>query len=167
MDIENGTHDFTLNKPIMVHFSGKGEQEVICLIMREPTRAHAKKASKLKQMIMRSMMEISEKSNAIAGGEEQVPLHEKTSEDIEKSAEEMREALRLSLMLSEKVDLGDFVETFVSMAVKPGAKKPIIMCDGEVPIKDIHFDQMSADEVEELAIVYASFFHMPSVMQTS
>lgn len=167
MDIENGTHDYILNNPIKVHFAGKGEQEVICLVMREPTRAHAKKASKLKQWIMQCMMEVSKDSTQpqLVAAEEPSVLHEKSDSAVEKEAEEMKEALRISLMLSKTVDLGDFVETFIEMAQKPGVKKSIIMCDGEVPIKDIHFDQMSADEVEELAITYASFFHMPSVMQ--
>lgn len=169
MDIENGTLDYMLNGSIKVHFSEEGEKEVGLLVMSEPTRAHAKKGSKLKQMIMRCMMEVSKNTDTNQPIEqpakEDKALHEKTNESMAKDVEEMKGALRIALLLSEKVDLGEFVETFIEMALKPGVKKHIIMCDGKVPIKDIHFDQMSEDEVEELAITYASFFHMPSVMQ--
>jgi len=166
MDIANGTHEYYLNKPIMVHFAGEGEKEVILLELHEPTRAHVKKSSRMKQFIMQAMMEVSEKSQNEVVGHEQKLLHEKTDEDIEKESLEMKKALGMMLQMSKTVDIGNFIELFIDMALK-NSKKSIIMCDGKIPIKDIHFDQMSANDIEELAITYASFFLMPSEMQVA
>lgn len=162
MDLVNGKHDYHLKNPILVHFKGEGEKEVILLEMREPARAHVKKSAKLKQMIMQALVGVSENINL--PGEEVKQIHDKNDEEHEQNAEEMIEAVRACLLLSKNVDFGDFVETFISMATK-NSKKELILCDGKVPISDVHFDQMTADEINEMAIAYASFFYMPSVMQ--
>jgi len=165
MDLANGKHDYTLTRPIDVHFKGVGDKEVIMLTLYEPTRQHVKQSAKLRQMVMISMIELSEKNNAQGqAGQESKQIHDKTDEEHEKDSAELYEAMKIAILMSEKLDLGDFVEFFIDMALKP-TKKPLIKCDDEIPIKDIHFDQMSADEVTDLAIAYASFFYMPSVMQ--
>ena len=165
MDLANGTHDYHLKRPITVYFAGKGDQEVTLIEMREPSRAHVKKSAKIKQMVMQSIIEMSKDTDNNQAGTEIEKIENVSDEDHEENSKEMLDGLRVALLLSKTVDLGDFIECFVDMALK-NAKKPIIMCDGEVPIKDIHFDQMSVDEIEEMALTYASFFHMPSEMQS-
>lgn len=160
MDLETGSHEYILKKPIMVHFAGEGEKEVISLELREPGYEHAKKAYRIEQMVSKCIYErIQDMDHS---GTESVPLHDQKSEDIEKNAAEMVPMIKAALRISETVDLGDFVETFVKMATKNNAKKPIIMCDGKIPFKDSHIEQMGTDEILNLAAVWTAFFGMPS-----
>ena len=163
MDLASGTHDYHLEKPISVHFKGVGSKDVTLLEMHEPSRAHVQKSSKLKQMVTQALLEMSEKSAEFSGYEAK-PLHDETEDDHTKESEGLFEAMKACLLLSKNVDLGDFVETFIAMATK-NSKKELILCDGKVPISDIHFDQMSAEEINNLAFTYKSFFFMPAEMQ--
>ena len=163
MDLANGTHDYHLEKPISVHFKGIGSKDVTLLEMHEPSRAHVQKASRLKQMVSQALLEMSENSAEFSGHETK-QLQYETDEEHAKESEGLFEAMKACLLLSKNVDLGDFVETFIAMATK-NSKKELILCDGKVPISDIHFDQMSADEINNLALTYTSFFFMPAEMR--
>lgn len=169
MDLVNGEKDYNLPEPITVFIKDQGgDVEVSLLTLHEPRREHIKYSARMKQMVTRAVMEVSEKHKGeeqVILGEEAKAFHEKTNKEHQKESEEMAGLLNLALYASETVDLGDFVENFISMATK-AAKKNIVMCDAIVPIKDIHFDQMSDETVTDLAITYASFFLMPSVMQS-
>lgn len=170
MDLANGKHDFHLTRPIMVHFSGDGDKEVTLIELHEPSRVHLKKASRLKQMVVKAMMDASKFSDKSedeeeeeVDGEEVKPIHEKTDEEHKKEAAELAKVLKMALLASD-IDFGEFNETFIAMALK-SSKKELLLLDGKVPIKSTHFDDMSVSDIESLAVTYASFFLMPSEMQ--
>lgn len=163
MDYENGTYDFILKKPITVHVDGKGEESFQTLVLREPAREHSKQAYRLKQMVTRAVKEISEQQ-ADTNPEMGAEVEEKTPEQKQKDSQDMADVLGIALELSEKVDLGDFVETFIKMAEKT-ATKPVVSIDGKYTFKSAHTDQISLDELQRMAVTYVSFFLTPSVMQ--
>lgn len=166
MDIETGTHEFILSRPIMVKFDGEGAaREIISLELVEPTRQHLKRAARLKQMIMGAMMEASKLSESEQPTEyDPDKLHEKTPETITKESEDMRNGINIALVASQSIDLGEFQEIFIDMATRKNVK-PIVLCENEIQIKESHFDDMHPDDIERLAITYASFFCMPSVLK--
>ncbi len=166
MDIENGVDNFILKKPIMVKFEGEGSsREVVALELREPTRKHLKRASRLKQMVMGAMMEASKMQGAEPQQTEpSKALDDKTPEELLKEAEDLRAGISIALVSSQSIDLGEFVELFIEMAIRKNVS-PIVLCDGEIQIKESHFEDMSIEDIERLAITYASFFCMPSVLQ--
>lgn len=166
MDIAEGTHEFILKKPIDVKFEGEGQsRSVMSLELREPTRKHLKRASRLKQMVTGAMMEAAKLQGVEAPQQyDAEKLEDKTPEDLTKESEELRDGISIALLSSQSIDLGDFIELFIEMALRKNAN-PIVVCEGEIEIKDIHFDEMDINDIERLAITYASFFCMPSVLQ--
>lgn len=165
MDYEDGTHDFILEKPVKVHVTGKGEEEFPTLVLREPSREHAKYAYKLKQMVTRALKEISDNNPQEGINPEIVQqIEEKTPDERKKESQDMSEMLGIALELSNVVDLSDFVETFIKMAEKT-AVSPIVAIDGKYVLKEAQTSQMSLADLQRLAVTYVSFFLMPSVMQ--
>ncbi len=167
MDIEKGEHKHMMSRPIEVHIEGEGDVNVHALTLREPARCHMKKTSRLKQIVMGALHEASKlnKTDEANTVPEAKPVRVKTNEEVEADAKEIQELLEVALVLTPGDGLGEFVETFISMVTNV-SKKPVILCDDRVPMKDIHFDQMSIEAIEKLAITYVSFFCMPSVMQS-
>lgn len=158
MSIEDGTKEYVLKKPILVHFSGEGEKEIFSLSLREPKYEHAKEAYRLQQLAFLAIQNVTKQQSTV--GVETKPLHESDTEKMELDAEEIAISIKLALKTSDNVDMGDFVKKFVQMACNT-AKSPIVMCDGIVPLKQAHIEQIPLPELLNLAVVWCSFFNSP------
>jgi len=118
---------------------------------------------------MRALKEF-EESHRQAGNEVNTEIgvaeenEEKTEEQRLKDFDDVYQMATIALECSEKVDLGEFVDTFFSIAEKT-ALRPIVLIDGKYVLKDAHTSQMSLSEMQRLAVTYVSFFLTPSVMQ--
>jgi hypothetical protein len=158
--IHEGTTDFFSEHE--VSYSAKGvSKETHSFVLREPSMEHAKFYMPIKQLVMKAFMALGEKhknqSNDLSG--EEVKAIE---EDHEEKSEEAAETLGAVFLISDVVDVSNFMETFRAMACM-GGNKPIVMLDGEQRMTDAIWSGMHPDDGWKMAIRWTSFFAMPSV----
>ena len=94
---------------------------------------------------------------------EKKALHENVDE-LENSAEQIVQALGAGVYLSKSIDIGDFVQAFIDMAINHKAKRNIAMIDGNIALREIHIEQMSNDDILGASVMWAGFFGMPKAL---
>lgn len=157
--IHDGTTDFFSDHE--VSYSKKGvETQTTSFVLREPGMDHAKFYMPIKQLVMKAFMDLGEKhknSREDLSGEE-VKIIE---DDHEEKSDEAAETLGAIFLVSDVVDVSNFMETFRAMACMQ-CDKPIVMLDGEQRMTDAIWRTMHPDDGWKMAIRWTSFFAMPS-----
>jgi hypothetical protein len=158
--IHEGTTEFFSEHE--VSYSAKGvSKETNLFVLREPGMEHAKFYMPIKQLVMKAFMALGEKhknqSDDLSG--EEVKAIE---EDHDEKSDEAAETLAAVFMISDVVDVSNFMDTFRAMACM-GGNKPIVMLDGEQRMTDAIWSTMHPDDGWKMAIRWTSFFAMPSV----
>lgn len=158
--IHDGTTEFTSQHE--VSYGAKGvTKETSLFVLREPGMEHAKYAMRIKQMVMQIFQELAAKRGtdemADISGEEVKPIED----DHEQNSEETAEGFEAMFMMSEKIEVSDFLECFRAMACMR-ASKPIVMLDGEQTMTDSIWQSLSLNDGYKMAIRWTAFFAMPS-----
>ncbi len=158
--IHDGTTEFFSEHE--VSYSAKGVSKTTTeFVLREPGMEHAKYYMPIKQLVMKAFMALGEKhknkSDDLSG--EEVKAIE---EDHEENSDEAAETLSAVFLISDVVDVSNFLETFRAMACM-GGNKPIVMLDGEQRMTDAIWSAMHPDDGWKMAIRWTSFFAMPSL----
>jgi hypothetical protein len=158
--IHDGTTEFYSERE--VSYSCKGvEKFTTSFVLREPGMEHCKHAMRIKQMVMQIFREITAGSNKSddpdISGEEVKPIED----NHEQNSEEAAKAFEAMFMMSEKVEVSDFLECFRAMACMR-ADKPIVMLDGEQTMTDSIWRSLSLNDGYKMATRWAAFFAMPS-----
>lgn len=158
--IHNGTTEFISDNE--VSYSAKGEQKLTSLfVLREPGMEHCKYAMRIKQMVMQIFKELSEKRGDAGvqdiSGEEVKAIED----DHEESGDEIAEGFEAMFMMSERIEVSEFLECFRAMACMR-ASKPVVMLDGEQAMTDAIWQHLSLNDGYKMAIRWTAFFAMPS-----
>jgi len=169
MAVENGSTEYTISTPF-AYYSKEQSGEILAshLVMYEPAYEHSKYAYKIQQRITRLLMEIKERQgemNDASAGEEVKAMHEE-AKSIEENADGLAEAIGIGLMMSEKVDMSEFVELWSDMVTAP-SERQIVLIDGHIPLNNVTLKRMNPNDVLGAAVRWAAFFGMPSWMQNS
>jgi hypothetical protein len=159
--IHDGTTDFQSEREVC--YSSKGVDKYTTLfVLREPGMEHCKHAMRIKQMVMQIFQETAAKHKKAGefdiSGEEVKPIEE----DHEQTSEETAEMLEMLFMMSEKVEVSEFLDCFRAMACMRSSK-PIVSLDGEQAMTDAIWQNLSLDDGYKMAVRWAAFFAMPSV----
>jgi len=140
------------------------------LILREPDYFNMKNSFKIQRFVTQIFQDMGEMKSDMDNIPEVSPdlkekkaLHENV-EEIEKSAGHFVEALMAGIYLSKSIDIGDFVQAFIDMAINHKAKRNIAMIDGNIALREIHIEQMSNDDILGAAVMWAGFFGMPKAL---
>lgn len=157
--IHDGTTDFFSDHE--VSYSCKGvAKETTSFVLREPGMDHAKYYMPIKQLVMKAFMALGEKHKSKSedlSGEEVKAIED----DHEEMSDEAAESLGAVFLISDVVDVSNFMEIFRAMACMT-SNKPIVMLDGEQRMTDAIWSTMHPDDGWKMAIRWTSFFAMPS-----
>lgn len=159
MGIHNGTTEFVCTTPVSYTASGVPKESTL-IVLQEPCMDHCKYSLKIKQMIMRVLMEVGQKRGEqtdISGDE----VKGIDAEEHEQGTEELAGMLESVMLISETVDVSDFFEAFRAMVCMK-SRRPIAMVDGEVGITDAIWQNLNPDDAYRMAIRWVAFFGMPS-----
>lgn len=160
--IYDGTTEFFSDRP--VSYTAKGVvKETNAFTLCEPGMDHYKYYTRIKQMFMRVFKEMHEKRT---GGEifgEDISGEELKGldENHEQNSAEEAAALEMLLLVSEKVDVAEFIDAFRAMACM-NSRKAIVRLDGEQAMTDAIWSNMHPDDGYKMAVRWAAFFAMPS-----
>ena len=168
MSIKSGTTEYPLIHPFSYSYKGSSTNASI-IVLQEPAIEHIKYYSRLKQMIIRSQMELAKSADEInkmreSVGEVVVDFADK-SDKYEQSIEDMHGAIEMCIMAAETVDAAVFLSTFEKMACSH-VKKSIAMIDGKTVMTSALWDRLHPDDVMGMAFRWCSFFAMPSAEGT-
>lgn len=156
--IHEGTTDFFSDHE--VPYSCKGvTKETTSFVLREPSMEHAKYYMPIKQLVMKAFMALGEKhknNKEDLSGEEVKAIED----DHEEKSNEAAESLAAIFLISDVVDVSNFMDTFRAMACM-ASNKPIVMLDGEQRMTDAIWNNMHPDDGWKMAIRWTSFFAMP------
>lgn len=163
MGIEDGTCEFVLTRPLEYSRNGTTEK-ALHVVLREPGMDHVKHYLKLKQMLMRAQMELAKQAGEInqlrdSIGEEVKPITE-NADEMEAQADEMAGAIALALQAASSVDIGEFIDTFETMACMK-ARKPIVLVDGIQAMTGALWATLKPDDAFNMAARWLSFFGTP------
>lgn len=164
MGIEDGTTEYKLKHQLEYRLKGQAEVAKF-IVLKEPTMDHVKHYLKLKQMIMCAQMDLAKQASEInklrdAMGTEVKPFSEDV-QALESEADDMTEAISLSLQAAPNVDIGLFIETFEAMACMK-ARRAICVIDDVVPMTSALWDNLNPNDAFDMAVRWCAFFAMPS-----
>ena len=164
MGIREGTFEFELSKDLEFKINGASET-TRRIVLNEPRMEHVKEYLKLKQLIMRSQLELAEKAPAIkkmkdSAGEVIKPLVDDV-ENIEAKTEETYTFYKFALESSSTVDIGQFISTFEKMICTPG-KTSLASVDGRTPMTPYLWTIIDPDDGFDMAVRWCAFFGMRS-----
>lgn len=154
-------NEFTYDLTTPVRYAKDGDEaEGYILTLKAPTMAHSRFSYKLEQMIMRAMLDaekaIGDRNGVDIAGTEVTPVTDKSAEARAKEAEDLAGMIEMAIMVSEKVDLDEFVSSFGKLATFKGA--PVCIIEDEQPMTDVLWSKMSPMEARKLAVKYAANF---------
>lgn len=175
MSIEIGTTDYELIVPFDYHsIKAGGSTPAAFITLRGPEFAHSKNAYRIGQMCSNLLNEGPKKFAEYADSEEvqtaageeinKIKQMENKHESVSAVIEDM---LRAYLMVSDAIDVYDFVNEFVEMLNVKNCKRNIAMIDGEVALKKTHVERMDLEDILSLALRWASFFGIQSKVRDS
>ncbi len=157
-----GLCPFQLRKPIKYSYNGDFK-EAPYLELSEPTGDHSKYMIKLTMIINNVILKVSEKQRERLGDQKQpTPIMEefdaKSEEDFNKQAEEIQQFLMAGFSLEDTDGelTTKFLEEFKNAILIE--TNSICMIDGTVPLKPVHWGEMSYKDQLDLAMKYCAFF---------
>jgi len=166
MGIQTGEVRYDLMNKVSYHDKDRGEVQAEFIILREPSYHHLKSALRIQQTVTRLIIDMQESDSikTLQGGESLKTLHSDIN-DAENSSEALAEMLDIAFLMSEIIDIGDFVEDWVKMAVNSSAKKGLCMLDGKYRLTQVHIENMDPNDILKMATKWAAFFGMPIALQ--
>jgi hypothetical protein len=135
--------EFNLTSPVEYH---KGGDSIPChiLVLHAPSYKNRKYTTKLKQSFMRAIKDMQKTNEPVAAQEQ--------SNDIDGVGV-------AGLLLMSDVDLNECYEDFKMILLHGGA-----FVEPDIPMTDLHFNQLMDDDLELLLGEYIANFLIPSWM---